>query len=197
MIGSLFVLFASACGDGGGGAGSTSPSSKPASSAKPAAAAKPTATATATAAMTGASLGEMVEMDLSERGAEWKGFSIKAPKEAKVMEDLGDARVAMKGFDVVISQKKNKITVAEYKKTLEGVAKQVKGKVTFENETADGFDYTMETPKFDKPEEMISVKRFYMSVKAGTSTVGCFPHDSASADEQASAREACKTIAKK
>ncbi|NUP10449.1 MAG: hypothetical protein HOW73_30735 [Polyangiaceae bacterium] len=195
-------LAAFGCGEGGSGSGSAVASSSGASSAKPAASSKPTSAPTTAAAKptsvpTASSSEELVETDLSPRGDEWKGFTIKAPKDAKVMDDLGDCRVATKGFDVVLSQKKNKADIAQKKKALEDLAKQVKGKVTFKNETAEGFDYTFERPKMDKPDEMFASDDFFMIVKVGGKNVGCFPHDSAMGDEIEKARTACKTVAKK
>lgn len=195
----LVASFSIACGDTAGGAGSAKPA---ATSAKPASTgtAKPTTSAAAPAPTpkpTAEPAAEMVETDLSSRGDEWKGFTIKAPKDAKVMEDLGDARVAVKGFDVVLSQKKGKTSVKDRKKGLEDLAKQVKGKVSFSNETAEGFDYKLETPKLDNDKELFARDDFFMVVKVGGKDVGCFPHTSAQKEEIAKAREACKTVAKK
>lgn len=190
----VFVACAAlaACGQGSGGAASTSASSSAAKSAP-----KPVASAPKPASSPAEPAVAFSEVDLSPRGAEWKGFTIKAPSTAKVMDDLGDCRVAEKGFDVVLSQKPDKSDVAARKKALEELAKTAKGKVTFSNETADGFDYKLETPKFDKPTEFVGHDSFFTVVKVGGKKVGCFPHDSAMGDEIGKAREACKTVAKK
>jgi hypothetical protein len=69
--------------------------------------------------------------------------------------------------------------------------------VTFSNETADGSDYELETPKFDDPSEMFAHASFFAGVKVDGEKIGCFPHDSAMDEEIAMARQACKTVAKK
>jgi hypothetical protein len=189
LCGAMTML--AACGGGGGAAASASAAASAPTTAKSAAPAKASAAPKPTAAA------ELEEVDLSSRGDEWKGFTIRAPKSAKIMDDLGDCRIAEKGFDVVLSQKKERSDVAARKKDLEGLAKTLKGKVTFSNETADGFDYKLETPKYDKPDELIARDDFFVVVKAGKGQVGCFPHTSAMGDEIVKAREACKTVQKK
>jgi hypothetical protein len=140
---------------------------------------------------------ELIERDLSSRGPEWKGIAVDGPKEAKVMDDMGDCRLAADGhgaYDLVLSQKKDKSTVAGYKKWLEETAKIVKGKVTFDKETDSSLEYTMETPKFDNEKEFFTSKKWFMAVKVGTKTVGCMPHDSADKETYDMLKKACGTV---
>lgn len=141
----------------------------------------------------GASPGtSFVSTDLSSRGDAWKGFSIDAPKDAKVMEDFNDCRVAGDGLDVVISQQPDHRSVAAAKAALEKRAGRMKGSVSFENETAAGFDYTLDTPGFEG--ERVKRDSFIMVVSTGGTSVGCFPHSSAGGMEIEAARAACKTL---
>jgi hypothetical protein len=141
---------------------------------------------------------EMVETDLSSRGDEWKGFVIKAPKDAKVMDDLGDCRIAAtRTFDVVLSQKGPKNDVAAMKKYMEELAPKMKATLEFSNESDTGFDWKRETPNETTPDKPFIREDFFSVVDVGGTKVGCFSHSSAGKEEIERAREACKTLAKK
>ena len=189
----LMALGVAACGDGSSGAAS---SAAPKASAAASSAAK--APAPKPAAKEPAKEIEMVETDLSPRGDEWKGFTIQAPKDSKVMDDLGDCRIAAtRTFDVVLSQKSPKNDVAAMKKFLEELAPKMKAKLEISNETATGFDWKRETPNETTPDKPFIREDFFMLVDVGGKKVGCFPHSSAGKEEIERARVACKTLAKK
>lgn len=184
------ALGAVACGDGGG----TGPAS---SAAAPRSSAATTSAAKAPASKPKKEI-EMVETDLSPRGDEWKGFVIQAPKDAKVMDDLGDCRIAAtRTFDLVLSQKSPKNDVAAMKKFLEELAPKMKAKLEVSKETATGFDWKRETPNEAMPDKPIIREDFFALVEVGGKKIGCFPHSSAQKEEIERAREACKTLAKK
>ncbi|MBL9021695.1 MAG: hypothetical protein JNL21_05820 [Myxococcales bacterium] len=133
---------------------------------------------------------EMVETDLSSKGLEWKGYAIMAPKDAKIMDDRGDCRVAAKGFSVILSQKPERSTIDGKKKELDKVAAATEGKVTYANESATGFDYKLETPKSSRDD-------FFMVLDVGGKKIGCYPLNLIKKEEMEKAREACKTLVKK
>lgn len=188
------ALGLAACGDGSTGAASSSAAAKstgPGSTTTGASPAKPAAPKPAKEI-------EMVETDLSPRGDEWKGFVIQAPKDAKVMDDLGDCRIAAtRTFDVVLSMKSPKNDVAAMKKFLEELAPKMKAKLAISNETPTGFDWKRETPNETTPDKPFIREDFFSLVDVGGKKIGCFPHSSAGKEEIERARAACKTLAKK
>jgi hypothetical protein len=190
----LSALLVACGGDGAGSSASASASSAPkasgGSSASGAAAPKPAPAKPKEI--------EMVDTDLSPRGDEWKGLSIKAPKDAKIMDDMGDCRVAAtRTIDIILSQKAPKNDVAARKKDLEELAGKMKGKITFSNETATGFDWKRETPNETFPDKPIVREDFFTVVEIDGKKIGCFPSTSSSKEEIQRTREACKTLSKK
>ncbi len=186
----LMALGVAACGsDSGSG---TASSAMPRSSAAASSAAKAPAPKPAAKEI------EMVETDLSPRGDEWKGFAIQAPKDAKVMDDLGDCRIAAtRTFDLVLSQKGPKNDVAAMKKFLVELAPKMKAKLDISNETATGFDWRRETPNETTPDKPFIREDFFSLLDVGGKKIGCFAHSSAGKEEIQRARDACKTLAKK
>jgi hypothetical protein len=196
LVGTL-VLSAvlGACGDGGG-ASSAAPAS---SSASPKASGGSSTSATAAPKTPSKPKEvEMVDTDLSPRGDEWKGLTIKAPKDAKIMDDMGDCRVAAtRTIDIILSQKTPKNDVAAMKKYHEDLAAKLKGTITFSNETPTGFDWKRETPNETFPDKPIVREDFFTVVEIDGKKIGCFPSNSSSKEEIQRTREACKTLAKK
>jgi hypothetical protein len=145
---------------------------------------------------------EMVEVDLSSGGAAWKGYSIKAPKESKVMEDMSNIRVAGKGcpitetcpeFDLILSQKKPNFK--ETKSLQEQGATAMKDKLQWTGETADMLEWTRESTMGDTTIKTLNFERI---VKVGGKELGCWPLNAPSKESDLAAmKEACTTLAKK
>ncbi len=137
---------------------------------------------------------ELVETDLSSVAA-WKGWSISAPKGAKVSEDGTDLRVAGKScdkcpyFDLILSQKKPDLTATKKLHTDE--AAKGKDKINFTESTTAALEWTYEAG--DKKSY-----NFVHIVKVGTDEIGCWPDSSVNAEADFDVmKDACETIAKK
>jgi len=100
-------LSVAACGDGAGGAGSSSAaaSSKPAGSTKASGASSGTAPAKPEEKKADAPA-EMVDHDLEAGDPKWKGWTAKGPKDAKVLADgVNGARIAGKASKSMLERK--------------------------------------------------------------------------------------------
>ncbi|GAC1587868.1 MAG: hypothetical protein NVS3B20_16030 [Polyangiales bacterium] len=141
---------------------------------------------------------ELVDLDLSSIGAAWKGWTIKGPNGAKVMEDMSNLRVAGKGcpitdkcpyFDLILSQKKPDLKAT--KKIQTDGAAQFKDKITFTEDTPVALEWTREG-------DMGKSRNFEHIVKVGTKDLGCHPLGSVlNESDLTSMKDACNTIAKK
>jgi hypothetical protein len=172
----------------------TAPSATAKPTAKPTAtAAAATATATATAEAAPAAL---VEIDLSPAGAAFKGWVAKGPADAKVMEDLGGARIATPKvagpgtFD--LGFKLGKEDLKKYKADFEKGAKAGGNtKLTFTTDTADMIAWTSEvagTKTYD----------FRMIQKSSGKDVTCYtvtPRDNEA--DLKTVHDACASLEKK
>jgi len=141
---------------------------------------------------------ELVDYDLSSRGAAWKGWSVKGPAGGKVMEDMSDVRVAGKGcpitdkcpsFDLIISQKKPDLKAMKALQT-KGAA-EMKDKIEFTADTAEALEWTRDSGQ-------LKTRNFLHIVKVGGKELGCHPLNSVVEESDLTAmKEACKTLAKK
>ncbi len=141
---------------------------------------------------------ELVDVDLSSGGAAWKGYTIKAPKGSKVMEDMSNIRVAGKGcpitekcayFDLILSQTKPDLKAT--KKLHSDGAAQFKDKLTFTEDTATALEWTREG-------DMGKTRNFEHVVKVGTKELGCHPLGGVITESDLTGmKDACKTLAKK
>jgi hypothetical protein len=192
----MFAVVSTACGksehasDKPAASASGKPEEKPAD--KPKASVPPPAEAKV----------EMVEVDLSSAGAAWKGYSIKAPKESQVMEDMSNIRVAGKGcpitetcpqFDLILSQKKPNFK--ETKSLQDQGATAMKDKIEWTSETADTLEWTRESSMGDSTIKTLNFERI---VKVGGKELGCWPLNAPSKESDIAAmKEACTTLSKK
>jgi hypothetical protein len=134
---------------------------------------------------------DLVDADLSSRGDDWKGWTVKAPKDAKVMEDMGNARVAGKDFDIVISQK-----APDMKETKENATKGAeasKGKIAFTTDKPEDLEWNVKSGKH-------TTYFFKLALKVDDKDVTCEVMNTIGADTQKLATrmiDACKTLAKK
>lgn len=204
-VGALVLVISQlvACGDGGGGAGSAQPSSKPAGSAKPA--------ATATAAKTAepAKPVELVEIDLSTADPKWAGWIAKGPADAKVLADgVNGARMAAKGpglmdrkpggdngFDVAFAWGKQdlKELKANIQKGADNPIGDTKMTVTFTKDEAGLLEWTSEVGKSKS-------WNFVMHMNVEKTDISCknnYMIGAGNEDEHKRQMEACKTLAKK
>lgn len=133
---------------------------------------------------------KLVDVDLSSRGAAWKGYSVKGPAGSKVMEDLGNVRVAGKGeFDLILSQKK--VDFASFKKNKGIGVKRGKGTLTFPVDKPDMLEWKAVFPKY-------TTYGFRQIVDVAGKKVGCWPMHGVDAQAKLQIyRDACKTITKK
>jgi hypothetical protein len=141
---------------------------------------------------------ELADLDLSTRGPAWKGWTIKAPKDAKVMEDMSDLRVAGKGcsivedcpyFDLILSEKKPDLKA--FKASQAKAAADLKDKIEWGEETAESLEWTRETLG-------VKTRNFRRIVKVGTKEIGCWPFGGVTKESDFSAlKEACKSVSKK
>jgi hypothetical protein len=143
------------------------------------------------AAKAAAAKTDLVDADLSSRGEGWKDWTIKAPKDAKVMEDMGNARVAGKGFDVVISQAA--ADMAATKDLASKGAEAAKGKITFTTDTPEALEWNLKIGKSTS-------YYFKLALKVDGKDVTCEVMNTIGAENEKQAakmKEACKSLAKK
>ncbi len=169
----------------------TADATKPADAAKPADAPKP---AHAPKPEEAVKL-TLVDVDLSPAGATWAGWTAKGPADAKVMEDLGGARIAtpkVRGpgsFDIAFKQ--GPLDLKERKEQIMKGAEMAKSTVTFTVDTAESLEWTT---AFDTSKSF----EFVQLRKVGDVDVACYTVSSRpDAAEIATLKESCASLAKK
>jgi hypothetical protein len=137
----------------------------------------------------------LVDVDLTPAGATWAGWTAKGPADAKVMEDLGGARIAtpkVRGpgsFDIAFKQ--GTIDLKERKEQIAKGAEMAKSTVTFTVDTPEALEWTQ---AFDTTKTF----EFVQLRKVGDVAVACYSVSSRpNADEIATLKESCASLAKK
>ena len=141
---------------------------------------------------------ELVELDLSSRGPEWKGWTMKAPAGAKVMDDMSNLRVSGKGcpitdscpsFDLILSQKKPDLAAMKALQT-RGAAGGGE-KLTFQADTASLLEWTREGSQ-------LKTMNFLEVVTVSGKAIGCGPLSSVvRASDLTAMKRACGSIERK
>ncbi len=195
LLASAWLTLASACAQGGTAA-STSASASPAApasdkAASSNAAAPASAAASASAASPGAEVPpDWVDVDLSPGGAAWKGYSIKAPADAKLKKSAGEVTLESKTFAIRLSLTHTKKKTANLDTA---VAYGVKWRALTENESL--FEY--ETSGEQNGEKFVRFN-FDMFVDVGAGKrVGCSGvNNQKTREELGPMMTACKTLKK-
>lgn len=132
---------------------------------------------------------KLVEYDLSSQGDDWKGFTVKGVEGAKVMGDLGNVRVASKGFNLILSQKK--VDFEKFKKNKGIGVKKGKGEFKATVDKPDHLEWTAKYPNF-------TTYGFRTVVDVNGKKIGCWNMHGVNKKEKLEVyKKACKTIAKK